>query len=71
MSENVSGDNEKKVHPLSWVLAILGGGYAAWPLDAVPDALPLAGWVDDIGLILVLLLLVVLLNRGQEVCEEE
>jgi len=29
------------------VLAIL---YLVWPLDAVPDLVPILGWLDDLGL---------------------
>lgn len=31
------------------VLAVLAILYLIWPLDLVPDLIPLLGWFDDIG----------------------
>lgn len=36
----------------SWVLLGLALLYGVSPLDIVPDALPLVGWLDDLGLLL-------------------
>ena len=29
---------------------VLTIAYVVWPLDLVPDALPILGWLDDLGL---------------------
>jgi uncharacterized membrane protein YkvA (DUF1232 family) len=37
----------RDVRPGSIILGIAAVLYFLWPLDIVPDALPLAGWLDD------------------------
>jgi len=37
---------------VSWVFFALALLYGASPLDLIPDAVPLVGWLDDAGLIL-------------------
>lgn len=37
------------VNVLSWTFAILAGLYLISPIDAVPDVIPVAGWMDDVG----------------------
>jgi uncharacterized membrane protein YkvA (DUF1232 family) len=36
-----------------WRKGLLVGAvlYALWPLDVIPDALPVIGWLDDVGLL--------------------
>jgi uncharacterized membrane protein YkvA (DUF1232 family) len=36
-----------------WRKGLLLGAvlYALWPLDLIPDTIPLLGWLDDVGLI--------------------
>jgi uncharacterized membrane protein YkvA (DUF1232 family) len=40
-----------------WLKAVplLGVGYVLWPLDIIPDFLPLAGEVDDLAIVLMAL----------------
>jgi uncharacterized membrane protein YkvA (DUF1232 family) len=35
---------------------IAGLFYAVWPVDALPDTIPLIGWMDDLGLLALLYL---------------
>ena len=46
----MSEDLEKKEvsHVGAWIWAVLGLIYAISPIDLLPDAIPVAGWVDDI-----------------------
>ena len=32
-------------------LAFLAAAYAVMPIDAIPDVLPVVGWLDDVGVI--------------------
>lgn len=36
-----------------WAKAILAGaiGYVLCPFDAIPDFIPIAGWIDDVGVL--------------------
>ena len=36
-----------------WRKGLLLGAvlYALWPLDVIPDTLPVLGWLDDVGLL--------------------
>lgn len=38
----------------AWVKALIVGalGYFVFPFDAVPDALPIVGWLDDAGVLM-------------------
>ncbi|HOX57856.1 MAG TPA: YkvA family protein [Verrucomicrobiota bacterium] len=38
----------------AWAKAVVVGalGYFIWPLDVIPDAIPFAGYSDDLGVIL-------------------
>jgi uncharacterized membrane protein YkvA (DUF1232 family) len=45
------------------LLALAAVAYVVWPLDALPDAAPLIAWIDDVGLVLALRLL---MNRQLE-----
>lgn len=41
--------SEKKGMSTSdWIITILSGVYMVSPIDVIPDAIPVAGWVDDI-----------------------
>ena len=45
----MSGYLEKKEsHVGAWIWVVLGIIYAISPIDLLPDAIPIAGWVDDI-----------------------
>lgn len=33
------------------LLGVLAVVYAAFPLDAIPDAIPVLGWLDDVGVL--------------------
>lgn len=37
---------------LSIIVALAAAAYTASPIDAVPDAIPVLGWLDDIGFVL-------------------
>ena len=37
---------------LSKVMVLLALAYVVMPLDAIPDAAPLLGWLDDVGIVL-------------------
>lgn len=39
----------------NWILMILALVYIISPLDAIPDAFPLLGWVDDGGALIYLI----------------
>lgn len=39
------------------VLVVLAVVYVVWPADLVPDVVPVLSWVDDMGVVLVLRLL--------------
>lgn len=46
---DMSGYLEKKEsHVGAWIWVVLGIIYAISPIDLLPDAIPIAGWVDDI-----------------------
>jgi len=47
-------DREVKLYRKGAVVA--GLLYALWPLDAIPDAIPFVGWLDDLGLLTLLYL---------------
>ena len=32
------------------VLVLVAVAYLLWPIDALPDVVPLVGWLDDLGL---------------------
>jgi uncharacterized membrane protein YkvA (DUF1232 family) len=41
----------------SKALVVLSVLYVVWPLDLVPDVVPILSWVDDVGVVLVLRIL--------------
>lgn len=48
-SGHVAGEPQGRIRnrKLHAMLAVLGLVYAVWPLDLIPDVVPLLGWVDD------------------------
>jgi len=60
-SEESSGGERQKGAPVVWkalsiIVALVAAAYDLSPIDAVPDAMPMVGWIDDIGLTLVAIL---------------
>lgn len=48
---------ERRGAPVVWkalsiIVALAAAAYTASPIDAVPDAIPVLGWLDDIGFVL-------------------
>ncbi|MCQ2108599.1 MAG: DUF1232 domain-containing protein [Fibrobacter sp.] len=48
---------ERRGAPVVWkalsiIVALVAAAYTASPIDAVPDAIPVLGWLDDIGFVL-------------------
>ncbi len=41
-------EEKKESHVGAWIWAVIGLIYAISPIDLLPDAIPVAGWVDDI-----------------------
>lgn len=46
---NVMSDPETPVYIKALIVAALG--YVIMPFDAVPDIIPVAGWLDDAGIV--------------------
>lgn len=46
---------DRRTPLLPRLLALLAGAYLVWPLDIVPDVIPLAGWLDEMVVLPVLL----------------
>ena len=40
---------------LNWILIIILGLYILSPLDFIPDVIPVIGWIDDLGALIMLL----------------
>lgn len=40
---------EYRVNPLTWGALVATVVYTVWPLDLIPDVLPVVGFVDDLG----------------------
>jgi uncharacterized membrane protein YkvA (DUF1232 family) len=36
------------------ILLVTAVAYVIWPLDLIPDAVPLISWIDDMGVVFVL-----------------
>ncbi len=33
------------------ILFVLALAYVVWPVDAIPDVIPVVGWLDDLGVV--------------------
>lgn len=56
-SQESSGGELQKGAPVIWkalsiIVALVAAAYTASPIDAVPDAIPVLGWLDDVGFVL-------------------
>ena len=49
--------NDRRTPLLAKVLVVLGMLYGASPVDLIPDVIPLFGVLDDIGLLIVILVI--------------
>ena len=43
---------DRRVSPLAKALLVASLAYVVWPLDIIPDFLPVIGEVDDVGIVL-------------------
>lgn len=62
MSEEI--EKKKASHVGAWIWAIIGILYTILPVDILPDAVPVAGWIDD-----ALLVVTGILNLAQSYSE--
>jgi uncharacterized membrane protein YkvA (DUF1232 family) len=60
---------DRRVSPLAKALLVASLAYVVWPLDIIPDVLPVIGEVDDIGIVLSGLWLFIRLCPPQVVLE--
>ena len=37
-----------------YALVVLAVAYVVWPLDLIPDVVPVLSWIDDMGVVLAL-----------------
>jgi uncharacterized membrane protein YkvA (DUF1232 family) len=42
---------DRAISPFRKVSAALAMVYLVWPLDLIPDVVPLIGWLDDLGIL--------------------
>ena len=60
-SNDINKQNNKNKKILAWFWLIISGIYLISPFDAIPDIIPVGGWLDDF-----LIILVVLINFVQQ-----
>lgn len=46
-NNNINKQNNKNKKLLSWFWLIISGIYLISPFDAIPDIIPVGGWLDD------------------------
>ena len=46
-NNNINKQNNKNKKLLSWFWLIISGIYLMSPFDAIPDIVPVCGWLDD------------------------
>ena len=46
-----AGDPCAKVQWRTIAIAAFGIAYCIWPIDLIPDFIPIAGWLDDLGVV--------------------
>lgn len=40
---------EHKLAPMTWFVAVATVVYTVWPIDLIPDVIPVLGQLDDLG----------------------
>ncbi len=46
-NDNINKQNSKNKKLLAWFWLIISGIYLISPFDAIPDIIPVGGWLDD------------------------
>jgi uncharacterized membrane protein YkvA (DUF1232 family) len=48
MSKSLSYDEKNGMSTFDYIITIISAVYIISPVDAIPDAIPFAGWMDDV-----------------------